>query len=49
MLTAIRTVSAVLLVAYVVFLAAVLTQYNPTVATDVVGRVSEVDDGPGAA
>ena len=31
-----RLVFASLLVAYVVFLAAVLTQYNPTVATDVV-------------
>ena len=31
-----RLVLAILLVAYVVFLAAVLTQYNPTVATDVV-------------
>lgn len=41
MLTVIRTTSGLLLVAYVLFLAAVLTEYNPTVAVDVVGRVSE--------
>ena len=33
-----RLLSATLLVMYVVFLAAVLTEYNPTVATDVVSR-----------
>lgn len=34
----VRLVSACLLVGYVGFLAAVLTQYTPTVATDVVSR-----------
>lgn len=35
-----RLVSATLLVAYVLFLAAVLTEYNPTVATDVVAGIA---------
>jgi len=34
-----RLVPALLLAMYVVFLAAVLSEYNPTVATDVVSRV----------
>lgn len=33
-----RLVAAALLVAYVVFLGAVLTEYNPVIATDVVAR-----------
>ena len=36
----VRLLSATLLATYVVFLAAVLTEYNPTVATDVVARTS---------
>src|SRR6478609_7366098 len=36
--TTARLTSATLLAMYLVFLAAVLTEYNPTVATDVVAR-----------
>lgn len=41
MLTLVRGSAALLLVLYGVFLGAVLTQYNPTVAVDVVARVSD--------
>jgi glycopeptide antibiotics resistance protein len=43
-----RVIAATLLVMYVVFLAAVLTEYNPTVATDVVSRVELWLEGEGA-
>lgn len=43
-----RLVSATLLVMYVVFLAAVLTEYNPTVATEVVSRGEVWLEGHGA-
>lgn len=43
-----RLISAALLVAYVMFLAAVLTEYNPTVATDVVSRSEVWLDSKGA-
>lgn len=43
-----RLVSAALLVMYVVFLAAVLTEYNPTVATDVVARFEAWLESKGA-
>jgi len=46
-----RLVTAALLTGYVLFLAAVLTEYNPTVATDVVAGVAgwlERHGAPGA-
>lgn len=43
-----RALSAVLLVMYVVFLAAVLTEYNPVVASDVVSRCEVWLEGHGA-
>lgn len=43
-----RLVSATLLLMYVVFLAAVLTEYNPTVATDVVARLEAWLENNGA-
>lgn len=46
-----RLISAALLAGYVLFLAVVLTEYNPTVATDVVARLEAwlEDNGAPAA
>jgi hypothetical protein len=43
-----RLISATVLAMYMVFLAAVLTEYNPTVATDVVSRLEVWLEGKGA-
>lgn len=48
MASGVRLVSATLLAAYLIFLVAVLTEYNPTVATDVVSRAELWLTGHGA-